>query len=421
MNERWIMANLVLSPVCTVLAFVFPETTTMVAADEINVFYRIECVAFQTIASFYIVISILNLYARRFEWNKDKRSKVLVKYSHFVLMTCSVIMTVWTVDPRGLFGYYSITLIIMFKDVMTLLFSSNALLYTQVLHVVFMDAEYNRRSMFANQWMSVGVPFMLLTAIQITTTVICVQLNREIYRAVFFGAVALVVGLALMLSTVMYCLLVRTEREAAGEGKVAKQQLKKSSAGLRRKLLQSCSILFLITGLEVYTMVSTLTSERTMQQSQIPNPQVYTFSFVPAIFSLGLLLCSLHSWMRWKPKESSVEGTAGGEKSSAPVSSPPKSKRSRIASAGQAAGKKGRRGRAAAGRKGVVPRKGTRTKIPADRSDDDTEDDEEEEEVEESNLLPTTTQSNLKSSGPALSRILRDSAGGASAAEESHQ
>eukprot|EP00475_Leptophrys_vorax_P042032 TRINITY_DN792_c0_g2_i1.p1 TRINITY_DN792_c0_g2~~TRINITY_DN792_c0_g2_i1.p1 ORF type:complete len:324 (-),score=68.84 TRINITY_DN792_c0_g2_i1:144-1115(-) len=257
--------------------------------------YRIESAVFMTIGLVFFLIGVVSIYARRFPWNADTGSKLFVQYTQYVNTFGGLIMAIWSVDPKGVFGIYNMVVLIVCKDTITMLATTCSILYAQVLGAVYVAARYAKRTEAQSAWISIGIPLVCSIVVDAITTCFSLLTNQEVYRAIFFGFIALVLGFAGLCSFVMY-------RNTVSSESIEQQSRKDSSgrAGSLKNRLLGASILFcLACSFEIYVTASVLIEHNTLTAAQIVDPvkAKYSVNMITVIYSLAFCGCTIFGWL----------------------------------------------------------------------------------------------------------------------------
>jgi hypothetical protein len=277
--------------------------------DQSSPVYKVE----QGVIAFggfcFLLIGMLVIYSRRFPWNADKANTKLVAYAHFVVLTSGILLIIWSVDPRLLYGFYPLLFVLILKDFLTLLLISIALLYSQVIYCVLMESRMHDVSFFMkNSWLSVGIPMVCLGVINIVTSVISIQTNQEVYRAIFFCSVGAVMAIADIYSIAMFVLLKtnqKTLKKLRSHSSI--DSIRPSENIVKGKMKRSFIFLAAVFILQFYMAVDTLIARRSLTQSQVPDPAKYHFFMTPFIYFGGLTVCVIHSWLPFKKTSQTAE------------------------------------------------------------------------------------------------------------------
>jgi hypothetical protein len=273
--------------------------------------YKVEQSAIAFGGAIFCLLGGLAIYSRRFPWNTEKAQTRLVSYAHFVILVSGLALMIWSVDPRMFYGIYPMLFVIIVKDFITLLLISTALLYSQVIHCIVVESKMRSISpLVRNPWISVGIPMASLGIINISTTIISIQRNQEVYRAIFFGSIGIMMAVADIYSIVMFFVLQANQRSMQTIRSQSTIDAKQpSETKVKNNLKKSFILLAAIFILQFYMAIDVLRAKRTLVSSQIPDRTKYNLSMPILIYFIGLTVCVIHSWLplRSGQKASTVE------------------------------------------------------------------------------------------------------------------
>jgi hypothetical protein len=263
----------------------------------------------------FFCLGLASFYARRYPWNADKSSKHLIQFAHWAITIAGVVLMVWAVDPRLLYGIYPILFVMFLKDGLTLLLIAVTMLYVQALQVILVESRMQEPPLWMkNPWIYVGVPMAVLAVIEISTAVISLQTNQEVYRAIFFGTVGVYIAAADFSSLAMYFLLDKAEKRVAetrtSSGNV--HQRKQISKSTVKSNMAKCTLLLtIIVIMQIQGTVDVVMSKRTLIAAQIPDPSKYRFLFITVTYIIGLIAMTIHAWLPFRKGDTKVIVGAG--------------------------------------------------------------------------------------------------------------
>jgi hypothetical protein len=269
------------------------------SSSDVNPMYKVEqgIIAFAGVV--FSTIGALGIYARRFPWNSDKAAKRLIAYTQWVILICGILLIIWSIDPRLLYGIYPLLFVLILKDCVSSLLISTCLLYSQVIHVVLMESKMQSAAPWiGNPWTSVGLSMIVLGILDIVSSTIAVQTNAEVYRAIWFASMGIILALSSIYSLAMFALVAKTQRTVqsmrSGSSMLPEQS---SENNVKRSMIQSLALLGAIALFQIYMTIDAIIAMRTLTSGQIPDRTKYRFIFPPLLYIGGLTVCSIHCWL----------------------------------------------------------------------------------------------------------------------------
>jgi hypothetical protein len=256
--------------------------------------YRIEAVVFQVIGALFFIWGVVLLIARCLPHNRTVKIKLIQRHCQWTLIICGILMVVWQVDPRHMYGIYPIYVIVVLKDAITLVLMCAAIVYTEVMYNIVQGSLQRGYKAIVNFWLGVGLPFVPIILIQASMTTLSFMTDREIYRSIFFGFVALYVFINSITSVYLLGLVVWREWKAQTSFERNNSQ---TNLNLKWKLVRSSLLLLTVTGIQGYITGQVIRDDMSMTESQTWDPENYSISVIPIPFTLALCIVSIFAWI----------------------------------------------------------------------------------------------------------------------------
>eukprot|EP00475_Leptophrys_vorax_P021603 TRINITY_DN29345_c0_g3_i2.p1 TRINITY_DN29345_c0_g3~~TRINITY_DN29345_c0_g3_i2.p1 ORF type:complete len:401 (+),score=79.73 TRINITY_DN29345_c0_g3_i2:28-1230(+) len=269
--------------------------------------YYVEAVFFPVLGAIGAAYGILQIQARKLPWNAKTGLSFMQKTFQESLVMNGFMMIAWGIDSRGVFGIYSVDVVLVLKDMLSCSMTMIALFWSMAIYRFIEEGVLQKQSRIKQPLhVTLTIHFSLII-IDITTTKVAKETGKEMYRGIWTIGVALtflLCGVASAYSLNAYRI---SKKRVSNSLKIQKNDQIRSRR-FNRKVGLVVLLCFASFSACFYLAIKRFESLGPLPELSPPDPENFTFDVVPIMFIFAILAGVVNSTLpRKDPMQSTVK------------------------------------------------------------------------------------------------------------------
>jgi hypothetical protein len=253
------------------------------------------------IVSIFFGFVFLQMRHKSFKLEATVKVKLFPTFCHLVLFSAGALMVIWNIDPRGLYGIYSIGVLVALKDLIQMLFLSTAFLFAHAQYVHFFTKVSQRSPIYTSAWIGCGIPTGIVLIADIVCDSFAISRDQEYYRVPQFYITSAVVFIVAVCCTWMFYLVSVSER-AVSQSKRGLSNPHTPNDSVRNFLrkLVAVNVIMYAMAIVLFTGAALNDHSVSLTQAQIPDAQTWKIYNAPYLNAASLAVIAFGAYIPLK-------------------------------------------------------------------------------------------------------------------------